>query len=80
MRKLKLQVEALVVDSFEAVDSRRKAEGTVGGYESFAPTDDPGCETTPSNGYQCSRYCSGPSQWQTCDGPTCNSPDCIETM
>jgi hypothetical protein len=80
MRKLKLQVEELLVDSFEAVESKRQAAGTARGYESFAPTDDPGCEDIPSNAYQCSRYCSGPSQWRTCDGPTCNSPGCIDTQ
>lgn len=75
MRKLKLQVEELVVDSFEAVDSSSKAPGTVRGHDDQLPYTHPyniSCQLG------CTNNCSGPSAWKTCDGPTCNSPDCID--
>ncbi len=75
MRKLKLQVEELVVDSFEAVGTRRTAAGTVRGYDDqLAHTHDYNISCQVG----CTNNCSGPSAYETCDGPTCNSPDCID--
>ena len=82
MRKLKLQVEELVVDSFEAVDNKVKAAGTVRGYDDTVEATV--CNNTNmydiSCQMNCTDNCSGPSQWRTCDGPTCNSPGCIQTQ
>jgi hypothetical protein len=75
MRKLKLQVDELVVDSFEAVDSNRKAEGTVRGYEDQLPYSH---QYNISCQRGCTQNCSGASACETYDGPTCNSPDCID--
>ena len=82
MRKLKLQVEELVVDSFDVVDNRRRAAGTVRGHE------DTVAQTVCNYSHEyniscqlgCTNNCSGPSAWKTCDGPTCNSPGCIQTQ
>lgn len=80
MRKLKLQVEELVVDSFEAVGSGRKAAGTVRGYETIDGTcGNWTCQANISCAYGCSNAC-GTLVNKTCDGPTCNSPDCIQTQ
>lgn len=78
MRKLKLQVEELVVDSFEAVDNKGKAAGTVRGYDDSV--DDTVCEYTHEYNISCQLGCTnecGTLYEDTCDGPTCNSPDCI---
>jgi hypothetical protein len=80
MRKLKLQVEELVVDSFEAVGNRTKAPGTVHGYETIDGTcGNWTCQANISCAYACSNAC-GTLHDKTCDGPTCNSPDCIDPI
>ena len=80
MRKLKLQVEELVVDSFEAVDNRRRAAGTVRGHDDTV--EDTVCNHTNMYNISCQVGCTnecGTYVHKTCDGPTCNSPDCIDT-
>lgn len=80
MRKLKLQVEELVVDSFEAVGNRRRAAGTVRGHESIDPTgDDWTCQANISCAYGCSNNCAY-THYDTCEGQTCNSPNCVRTQ
>ena len=80
MRKLKLQVEELVVDSFEAVDGRRRAAGTVRGHEDTVEATV--CNYTNMYQISCQVQCTnecGTLVNKTCDGPTCNSPGCIQT-
>lgn len=74
MRKLKLQVDELVVDSFEAVDSRRKEVGTVRGHDDQLPYSH---QYNISCQLGCTNVC-GTLVNETCEGPTCNSPDCID--
>jgi hypothetical protein len=80
MRKLKLQVEELVVDSFDVVDHKRKAPGTVRGHEDTV--DETVCNYSHEFNVSCQMNCSNDCDpdtifAKTCDGPTCNSPGCI---
>lgn len=79
MRKLKLQVEELVVDSFEAVENKRKAPGTVRGYDDQLPYSH---EFNISCQMNCSNQDCEPDTRiaKTCDGRTCNSPGCINPI
>ena len=81
MRKLKLQVEELVVDSFEAVGGRRKAAGTVQGHQDTvaATVCTYSHQYNISCAYGCSNYCAY-TLYETCEGPTCNSPQCVKTQ
>jgi hypothetical protein len=88
MRKLKLDVEALQVESFEAV-SRTVEGGTVHGQEIFEK--DPVSTECDGNGWgslfgTCAgcptvgtcvgpTYCCPPT-WQPTCNPTCNRTDC----
>jgi hypothetical protein len=80
MRKLKLQVEELVVDSFVPGGSRRKVEGTVQGHQVLNPTSGEWtCGGNISCAYNCSAGCAY-THYETCEGPTCNRPDCVQTQ
>jgi hypothetical protein len=75
MRKLKLQVEELVVDSFEATGSRRRVEGTIRGHDQLPYSH----EYNISCQMNCSIETCAPDTIfaDTCDGPTCNKPGCV---
>jgi hypothetical protein len=84
MKKLKLDVEALEVDSFEpAAESRLRA--TVHGRE----WSDPGCQETVEPGVTCAASCQGTCRscpadptcgYWTCSCDTyCGTPSCVNT-
>jgi hypothetical protein len=68
MKKLRLNVDALTVQSFATAD-QASSRGTVHGEECTCPTNCtcPGC---PSCGETCPNTCA-----ETCDDATCNTCD-----
>lgn len=69
MRKLKLDLETLAVESFHTGSERNRA-GTVHGYVTLAAQ---GCNTDMS----CQGTCGGNTCWDTCGG--CPSYYCVDT-
>jgi hypothetical protein len=75
MKKLALDLEALVVESFHTAPLHATADGTVHAHES----GDTECETEWASCYQsvcvtCGDSCHGSCMGPSCDVPTC-SPD-----